>query len=124
LTARLHPEDVEAIAARVVELLETADTPATSTPPSLVDAAAIAARFGVSRSWVYEHATELGAIRLGEPGERRRPRLRFNPDRVAEVLDAQSRNAGERPSPQPGTSSRPRRRAARADGPMLPIKGR
>src|SRR3954454_11731132 len=52
----------------------------------LLDAAQVAERFGVSRSFVYEHAAELGAIRLGALGEGRRPRLRFDPAATAERL--------------------------------------
>ena len=48
----------------------------------LVDAAEIARLHGKTRSWVYEHAGELGAVRLGSG---RRPRLGFSPVRVAEV---------------------------------------
>ena len=33
---------------------------------SLVDAAAVAAHLGVTRAYVYEHAVELGAMRLGK----------------------------------------------------------
>jgi hypothetical protein len=49
----------------------------------LVDAAEIARLHGKTRSWVYEHAGELGAVRLGSG---RRPRLGFSPARVAEAL--------------------------------------
>ena len=43
---------------------------------SLVDAAQLAAELGVSRDWVYEHAGELGALRLGNGPK---ARLRFDP---------------------------------------------
>ncbi|HET7048121.1 MAG TPA: hypothetical protein VFI54_07640 [Solirubrobacteraceae bacterium] len=49
----------------------------------LVDAAEIARLHGKTRSWVYEHAGELGAVRLGSG---RRPRLGFSPVRVAAAL--------------------------------------
>jgi predicted DNA-binding transcriptional regulator AlpA len=39
-----------------------------------LDAQEVAQRLGVSREWVYEHADELGARRIGSG---RRPRLRF-----------------------------------------------
>jgi len=48
------------------------------TPP-LVDAATLAGLLGVSRAYVYEHATDLGALRLGDGP---RARLRFDPDRA------------------------------------------
>jgi hypothetical protein len=41
----------------------------------LVDAGALSALLGVSRRYVYEHADELGAVRLGGGSK---PRLRFD----------------------------------------------
>jgi hypothetical protein len=52
--------------------------------PQLLDAAAVARMLGVTRGWVYEHAAELGAIRLGAGS---RPRLRFDPLRVGMALE-------------------------------------
>jgi hypothetical protein len=49
----------------------------------LVDAAEIARLHGKTRCWVYEHAGELGAVRLGSGP---RPRLGFSPVRVAAAL--------------------------------------
>ena len=59
-------------------------TPAHAQPEPLVDAAEIARLHGKTRSWVYEHAGELGAVRLGSG---RRPRLGFSPARVAAALE-------------------------------------
>ena len=42
----------------------------------LIDASALAVELGVSRDWVYEHAAELGALRLGSGPK---ARLRFDP---------------------------------------------
>ena len=50
----------------------------------LVEAGEIARLHGKTRSWVYEHAGELGAVRLGSG---RRPRLGFSPARVAAALE-------------------------------------
>lgn len=72
-------ELVERIARRVVELLrsEPAERPhAPARPVRLVDAATLAARLGVRREWVYRHARQLDAVRLGGP----RGRLRFDLD--------------------------------------------
>lgn len=100
---RLHPEDVDAIARRVVELL--APTPApTPAPTTMVDAEAVARRFGVERSWVYQHSEALGAIRLGTGP---RARLRFDPELVATALKASPAGA---PSP-PAAPERARARA-------------
>jgi hypothetical protein len=70
---------VEAIARRVVELLREAEQ---AGPVKLADAATLASELGVERDWIYEHAEELGAIRLGGP----RGRLRFDRDLVKERL--------------------------------------
>jgi hypothetical protein len=56
---------------------------ASTQPEPLVDAAEIARLHGKTRSWVYEHAGELGAVRLGSGP---RPRLGFSPARVAQLL--------------------------------------
>jgi len=58
---KLDPQTVEEIARRVVALLERRGLG----KRELVDAAELARRFGIERSWVYTHAIELGAIKLG-----------------------------------------------------------
>ena len=70
-------------------------------PEPLVDAAEIARLHGKTRSWVYEHAGELGAVRLGSGP---RPRLAFSPARVA---DGSRRSTSRRPRRCP--SAKPRR---------------
>jgi hypothetical protein len=76
---------VDAIARRVVELIHTDDQ--ADIGRRFVDAATLAGELGVERSWVYEHARELHAIRLGSGP---RARLRFNPPAVRAVLDRQA----------------------------------
>jgi hypothetical protein len=71
----LDPATIEAIAARLAELIEVR-APA-RTP--LVDAAELARVLGVERGWVYRHAAKLGAIRLGD---RAGAPLRFDVDAV------------------------------------------
>jgi hypothetical protein len=73
----------------------------------LVDAAELARRFGIERSWVYSHAIELGAIKLGSGAK---PRLRFDPQIAAKVL----RKAGEGSAADP-----PARSGERADQPSV-----
>ena len=65
----LDAATVEAIARRVVELLERRGLQRRE----LVDAAEIARRFGIERSWVYSHAIELGAVKLGGGTEAEAP---------------------------------------------------
>jgi hypothetical protein len=86
---RLAPESVEAIASRTAELLrgEAEQQPS----KRLISAAKVAETWGVDRSWVYAHARQLGARRLGAG---KRPRLRFDPDEVAERIMALAGAAG------------------------------
>lgn len=82
---RLAPESIEALASRLAELVGSglpapvADEPA----KTMLSAAEVSRRWGVSRRWVYDHAEGLGAVALGGGP---RPRLRFDPDLVAERL--------------------------------------
>ncbi len=78
---RLDPESIEAIARRLAELMAGAETPRPHR--RLISAEEVSELWGVSRRWVYDHAERLGARRLGTG---RRPRLRFDPDEVAERL--------------------------------------
>lgn len=118
--ARLHPADVEAIAQRSAELVLAAITadPARAQPSALIDASAVAKRFGVDRGWVYDHADELGAVRLGTGA---RPRLRFDPDVELAALASRDRRPPERPeiASSPG---RRRRRTTAASAQLLPIR--
>ncbi len=109
---RLDEATIDAIAQRVANRLLAANPEA---PAGLIDAAEVARRHGVTRSWVYEHAERLGAVRLGSGA---RARLRFDPARVAAVLAATPTA-----SPQPLIAARPRRRPDRtsAGAPLLPI---
>ena len=84
---KLHPEAVEAVALKVVEILEGRGVQRRA----LVDAAELAQMFGIERSWVYTHAIELGAVKLGAGTK---PRLRFDPEIAARVL----RKVGEPPA--------------------------
>ena len=105
-TVTLSHESVDAIAERVAELLENRPT-----SPDLIDAAEVARRFNVSREYVYEHAGELGAIRLSDGPK---ARLRFNPQTVIEALAP--------PEPKPAPARTPRRpRRPSSDVELLPI---
>jgi len=114
---KLDPQTVEAIARRVVELL---DRRGLSGGPELVDAAELAQRLGIERSWVYTHAIELGAVKLGSG---RKPRLRFDPQVAARFLRqvGEAPAAGPRPPIRGERAGRPRR--VQDQAPLLPIKG-
>lgn len=49
---KLEPDDIEAIARRIAELIGTT----AGVPPRYIDAAALARTLGVERDWVYAHA--------------------------------------------------------------------
>lgn len=112
---KLDSETVEKIARRVVEILERQGLQ----QRELVDAVELARRFGIERSWVYTHAIELGAVKLGNGAK---PRLRFDPGVAARVL----RKVGEVPAADPPARSgkragQPRGAGSRAE--LLPIRG-
>jgi len=107
---QLDRASIEAIAVRVVELLHEQQ----ASPNRMLSATEVASRYGVSRSWVYENAARLGAVRLGTGP---RPRLRFSVTEVSarlEVLRA------EEHAPAP-----PRRQTHWIDAAdLIPIRGR
>jgi predicted DNA-binding transcriptional regulator AlpA len=87
VTVRLDPDDVELIARRVLALVRAE---LDSEHDRLVDARALAQLLGVTRGWVYAHAEELHAVRLGG----RRGRLRFD---LARVIDRENGSRASRP---------------------------
>ena len=101
----LDDEDIEQIARRVAQLIDTAHA---HPGPRYVDAGDLARMLGIERHWVYAHARELGAIRLGGP----RGRLRFDVGRVAEALGRP--DAASRPA-RPGSSRRRGSQASRTE---------
>ena len=115
----LDVETVEAIAVRVVELLEAHR--ALAEPGRMGDAQALASVLGVSRDYVYEHAEELGAVRLGD-GPRGRLRFRLDQALVTNVC-----LSGKRSNLAAGLGSEPKRHHRTQAGlgsstPLLPIK--
>jgi hypothetical protein len=102
---QLNAVIVEAIAQRVAELLRAE----LGLWPRLLTPSQVAERFAVSRTWVYEHAVELGVIRLGHGP---RARLRFDADRVEQALSRV-------PTQEPSRDDSPRR--GRGHRRLLPI---
>lgn len=88
----------ERLAPRVAELLRP--QPA----GELVDAATLADLLGVARSYVYEHANELGARRLGAG---RRARLRFDLATARDALGQIDAPPAAKPTPRHPRSRRP-----------------
>lgn len=123
MTVPLLPADqaelVEAVARRVVELLDERE-PATA---GLVSAGTLARLFGISRSTVYEHAAEFGAVQL--PGGAR-SLVRFDVERARAAWTAcTDSERSETPGPPAPTdiTRRRRRTAAQTDADLLPIRG-
>ena len=120
--AELPPDAVEQVARRVVELLRhdsqaVSDEPTTT--PDLVDAGVLARHFGLTRTWVYENAAQLGAIPVGDGP---RPRLRFDLETATQAFRSRQRrnepiSAADKPRPTP----RRRRPSTPPPVPLLPI---
>jgi hypothetical protein len=107
----LDADDIEAIATRVAELLRD-EAPASS--PRLADAAQVARELGVDREWVYAHARDLGATRLG--GDR--GRWRFDLARIRRDLACPAASTS-----RPSGRRRPRRqqpKRRRGDVELIP----
>jgi hypothetical protein len=102
----LTQEDVDAIADATAQRL--APLVALQQPPTfaLVDARELAVDLGVSTDYVYAHARELGAMRLGSGPK---ARIRFDLDRARHALEAHSRA-------QNGGPQRGKRLGARGSG--------
>jgi hypothetical protein len=89
---------------------------------SLVDASAVAAFLGVDRSYVYEHAAELGARRLGSGP---RARLRFSLEDVNRAVSCfATRESWEARTPVVEPKRRRRKTGGLgSDVELLPIRG-
>jgi hypothetical protein len=100
------------VAAHLAAMLKDASAPPST--PQTVDATTLAAHLGVARAFVYEHAEQLGAVRIGNGP---RPRLRFDLDRALEAWNARSTGeksqAAEAPAAMGQTPTRGRGRMGR-----------
>ena len=123
----LTPQAVEQVASRVVQLLHRQhqqEQAKTDEPVGMVTVAQFAAYYKLNPAWVYEHADELGATRIGG-GPKARIRIDFQTAKAAlreihagrepAAAEAKSRRSPRRPeadlySPEaPPLESRPRR---------------
>src|SRR4051794_27180099 len=90
MIARLHPDDLAALADLVAE--RVAARLGTDRPErDLLTAQEVAGHFGVSAEWVRENAERLGVVRLGDGP---RPRLRFVSERVMAAMTAREEGGG------------------------------
>jgi hypothetical protein len=103
-TVWLAEEQLEQLADLIAARL--ANTPIAR--QSLVDAATLARQLGVSRATIYEHAQDLGAVRVGGGA---RGRLRFDPERVRRILGDKATYrespSARRTKPRPAHRRRP-----------------
>ena|SRR5208283_5705800 len=106
VTLTLTDDQLDALADAVAERLAERSPPASQS--GLVDAQTIAAALGISRETVYDHADELGGVRIGD-GER--PRWRFN---LQTAIDAWKPSDPIRATPR-------RRQSANGHRPLLPV---
>lgn len=114
----LASESVDAIARRVIELRHVGS----ASPTDWVDAATLASHLGVTRGFVYEHADELGARRLGDGPK---ARLRFSiaiAEQSSCFVDRWSEVPANRVAKAKTRS--PRRSAIGVVPDLLPIRGR
>lgn len=103
---------IEVIARRVAAILREEEQRTAQASKRLVGADELAEMFSVSRTWVYDNAAFLGAIKLGTGSK---PRLRFDPHRVREILMTGARAHAT-------TTPRPRRRSRWIDdADLIPI---
>ncbi len=111
-------EAIEQLAQRVAELVS--DRVGAGQP--LVDAETLARFLNVERSYVYEHAVELGAVRLGDGP---RARLRFDLVEAKRRLTCSIGRGSEGPASRVVEPVRRRRRSRRlgTSAPLLPIRG-
>jgi hypothetical protein len=109
VTVALTPQTIEQIADCVVRRLhrqqQNQQQAQTGEPVGMVTVAQFAAYYKLNPAWVYEHADELGATRIGS-GPKARIRLDFQ---VAKAALAQHQ-ANRMPPPADATPRRPRQR--------------
>lgn len=116
MNVKFPPHVVDAIADRVAELVLGRLRPL---PGDLVDAKHLADVLNVNRTWVYEHAEELGAQRLLDGPK---APLRFDLHKTLELIAARSARPTDASPAQSPPASR-RRRAPSSDRDLLPIRG-
>lgn len=112
---KLDGHDIERIAARIAEILRDELLSLSGRPARLTDASTVARALGVERDWVYAHAQELGAVRLGGP----HGRLRFDLDRIQRQLASGDQQAADRQRPHPPLKPR----AGSSNTELLPYVG-
>jgi hypothetical protein len=113
---------LDLLADRLADRLASRLELATKPREALVNADEIARMMGKKRSWVYDHANELGAVRLGSGP---RPRLGFYPARANEYLQSVTNPPVSSPLPRPAPRHRrPKSGYTPAGAKLLTVRGR
>jgi hypothetical protein len=113
---------VDAVAVRVVELLDERAFRPRDTHDQLVDAQALADALGVARSFVYRHGGMLGAVRLGDGP---RAPVRFDIETAREAIACwHSRRSPDQTADKHGESGQSQRGRRRRLPNGLPEPGR
>lgn len=112
---RMHPDDIVALAQAVAANMSGASHRKGSVTRIYCTADELAARYGVSRDWVYTHADELGATRLGTGP---RARMRFA---VATADLWMMEHAGGPVQPRRRRRNRHAGQKTRNGSPMIPV---
>lgn len=119
----LTPQAVEQVATRVAQLLhrqqEDRERQRVSEPTGMLTVSELAQHLHLNRAWVYEHADELGAIRLGDGPK---ARLRFDLHTAKTALGRHQ--AGQAPVPAGSKTRRPTRPSATDDAQLLEVRRR
>lgn len=117
----LTPQAVEQVATRVAQLLhrqqEDRERQRVSEPTGMLTVSELAQHLHLNRAWVYEHADELGAIRLGDGPK---ARLRFDLHTAKTALGRHQ--AG--PAPAGAKTRRPTRPSATDEAQLLKVRHR
>jgi hypothetical protein len=104
----LHPELIDAVARRFLELAREAGTVTGPDPRDLLTVAEVAERLKMSPKWVYAHQRRLGVIKLGDGPK---ARLRFDPRAVEELRQPDAGpDLTAAPAEHPPKAKRSRRR--------------
>src|SRR3954462_5179891 len=104
MSSAIDGQTLEALAQRVADLAAAR----VAAGPPLVDADTLARHLGVERSYVYEHAVELGAVRLGDGPK---ARLRLNVAEIERRLTCVRSRGSEEAANRKTTGYRSRRRS-------------
>ena len=122
----LTPQAVEQVANRVAALLQrqqhNQQQAQTREPTGMLTVSELAQHLHLHRAWVYEHADELGAIRVGNGPK---ARIRFDLHTAKGALQRQQAGRGPAPAPpKPRTPRRPQPSPYNSDAPLLESRPR